>query len=1483
MKTNISKSYKFFVAVIALVLLCTVAFGASKAFAEPPLKDRIEILGTGKFQPSELYDDGIVDRNDSEVNIIGWLETTELMFSESLWTDYNNDGTIELNDVYLQEEVTVVDAISRESGYPILDIGKNDYYIVPFVNYLQFDEAVITQFQLSHNNDNASLVEKNTYWFDNNTCILYIRKDLVDNNYANDDLDIRAELVQIVEDIDTTTKQLGLFTTFNEDIDNTYGLYSTTPNEVSHQVFKDWHFYGLEYTLIPPEKLAYVSASNLEVYINGNIIEDDAWYYDETNGKIHINCNAYTTEYIIVQINKLNTPNSSQIALQSLQSGNMGQAGANDLPVLKEKMGNMQNLFLKNITFTEEPHVGDYDQCNSTASVSYYNGSIGKVSGLGNALGTLCDTGLIKTECKKILDNNPVWKGNYVASGTLSMQNGHLYDMGAISYNLALSEYYKRAGDINNQNKYMADALNATETYLADHSGGFRSDWYVPMSSTDYKSNREVYISGRTGTLSTTFLGGTINNEVDGYALFDMSCCFMAKPFSNNVVNNGTFIDWNQSGDNWWCAECTIVDINESTKELIVCAWSAAWHEPKADTHNQKVLGFSRIHYTFDSNGFVHFSKLNEDGEHLPGAVYLIKGVTDTTFEQTVTSTDSYVEVELPIGKYTLTEVTPPLGYIKNTTPVTFEVTANHSEPNTAYQLVVKDEKQKVNCTLTVYDKASVANNVDKNRWQPLKDVQFSLYTEGGKPVPECANLKTNDNGVITFSFDALNGNHYLIQTGTIDGYVIDEHCKKIIPINGTWADTTGEHKTWSAEHYEPRQRGQIISQVIDYDLHENGKGITTPAVFDRELIPEKNAGYVETKNAEYQLITQEDIFLGYRNKNDPIIIESGTALTICDDPASLPNDWDADLNTLKRDYHSYKSASNFNATTQIKSKENDDGTHAYVSAYTVAYEGKMYPLPNGQYKWKLVSPSNGYTLPEKATSNYQTRFTDISLPWGGYDTEIVCIEKDDPVFEVRQRISIKLFVKYYEKDGRLALKEHVESVYANEWITLKEDAPAGSANRLGQDGGLEGRKSITKTMLSTSAIPTKTSTERAIVKQKGDTVLTVQSKGMVANSVYELIAVERIIDIESGKSIEAGTILGKFLVTDANNEGTITLKSMGTNEFVSSTGNQINTVVVKALDGTVCTSELPNGVYELKCIGLPAGYNKELAVADDIVITANWDKNQTQLGTRNTTTTTMLYKTPEEVQPEPVVAPDPTEDTTPDDSTPDDIPDQIDLPEDPTQIPIVDIDWVDDNQFNIAYRITDTVNIIQHDNGITYEVQDKLPTTFAFYMNNDFVRDIDPNLQFETYTYEVAYYYEISAAEYENALKNADTDTSDTIDIEKTYIKLGNNVYAKKFEMNDSTKDDYIHQHIKLNPNSPGYNGSITSMKHNATISGALCNTVWLNKQLTKQTDHQFNVYIVTKTTVWIESFDGQLYDHPQPERLGILKIKQRELINLD
>ncbi|WP_161002803.1 SpaA isopeptide-forming pilin-related protein [Furfurilactobacillus milii] len=156
------------------------------------------------------------------------------------------------------------------------------------------------------------------------------------------------------------------------------------------------------------------------------------------------------------------------------------------------------------------------------------------------------------------------------------------------------------------------------------------------------------------------------------------------------------------------------------------------------------------------------------------GAVYELNGAGES--KQFTTDANGLITFTgLKTGSYTLTELTAPMGYATNNTPLTFTVDA---DGNISVASLSQIEYQG-HAQLT---KAG-ANG-------PLQGVKFDLLDADQKTV-EQANLITDANGVITTK-DLKPGTYYFVEKQTLSGYILDT-----TPIKVAIEDRKGQNDAW--------------------------------------------------------------------------------------------------------------------------------------------------------------------------------------------------------------------------------------------------------------------------------------------------------------------------------------------------------------------------------------------------------------------------------------------------------------------------------------------------------------------------------------------------------------------------------------------------------------------------------------------------------------------------------------------------------------
>ena len=124
-----------------IVTIIVAMFGITNVFAEPTIDDLVAEVPRdfGTFKPNVLYDDTKVE----EIVCVSWLNTTQIFFSYDWWKDTSGDGEIDVEDVYSQPEFEQ-EMLLNSASYPVFDVGKdNDYYLVLFSDYKDFDGKMI--------------------------------------------------------------------------------------------------------------------------------------------------------------------------------------------------------------------------------------------------------------------------------------------------------------------------------------------------------------------------------------------------------------------------------------------------------------------------------------------------------------------------------------------------------------------------------------------------------------------------------------------------------------------------------------------------------------------------------------------------------------------------------------------------------------------------------------------------------------------------------------------------------------------------------------------------------------------------------------------------------------------------------------------------------------------------------------------------------------------------------------------------------------------------------------------------------------------------------------------------------------------------------------------------------------------------------------------------------------------------------------------
>ncbi|MDE5993971.1 MAG: hypothetical protein K2G60_00510, partial [Oscillospiraceae bacterium] len=252
---------------------------------------------------------------------------------------------------------------------------------------------------------------------------------------------------------------------------------------------------------------------------------------------------------------------------------------------------------------------------------------------------------------------------------------------------------------------------------------------------------------------------------------------------------------------------------------------------------------------TIAKNGEAFSTVVEENGSYKP--VFALKNLSNATYEiaaaediitadgsvrakqgtvvATLTTSDNGVVTSAPLylGKYTVTEVKAPEGYVLNTEPVTVEIAYAGQNIDIAVQYVsFTNDRQKIKIDLVKTLENDEVFGIGMNN--EILDVQFALYAaediiaEDGTVIPADGLIEIascDESGKLTFSTDVPFGQYYVREYSTSEKYIISD---TKYPINFIY---DGQDKSVvsivvneGVDITNKIIRGTIVGQKIDED-----------------------------------------------------------------------------------------------------------------------------------------------------------------------------------------------------------------------------------------------------------------------------------------------------------------------------------------------------------------------------------------------------------------------------------------------------------------------------------------------------------------------------------------------------------------------------------------------------------------------------------------------------------------------------------------
>ena len=164
--------------------------------------------------------------------------------------------------------------------------------------------------------------------------------------------------------------------------------------------------------------------------------------------------------------------------------------------------------------------------------------------------------------------------------------------------------------------------------------------------------------------------------------------------------------------------------------------------------------------------------KIDTKGNPLPGAKFVVKNAQGVTVREGITEENGFWNVEnLDAGTYTLEEVTPPIGYVLNSTIFNFRVTAEGSvvDVNTGEPLKLIVENEKLPIIIKKYEQGTT---------RPVEGAVIGIYDKDGNEIVnedgEHITAITNKNGEVRFR-DLEEGTYKYKEIQAPEGYILND------------------------------------------------------------------------------------------------------------------------------------------------------------------------------------------------------------------------------------------------------------------------------------------------------------------------------------------------------------------------------------------------------------------------------------------------------------------------------------------------------------------------------------------------------------------------------------------------------------------------------------------------------------------------------------------------------------------------------------
>ena len=444
---------------------------------------------------------------------------------------------------------------------------------------------------------------------------------------------------------------------------------------------------------------------------------------------------------------------------------------------------------------------------------------------------------------------------------------------------------------------------------------------------------------------------GPFKVNVTGYKYTTFKTSLVNAPEGSYVVDKDNHIrnEYNAGEEVYVLVSKTAAPKNVTLKVTAVANEKVAvLYGAGSSTQNFVFLDFEQKNieaskqFTWEKReGNIEIVKVDQNGASVEGAEFKVVDESGKQVAKQKTNKEGKITIKgLPIGKYTVTEISAPDGYILNSETKTVTV-------KTGETARIKAVNEKITRGLEI-------TKIDEETKEKIEGVTFEIYNSKKESIGK---ITTGKNGKAVLKKDDIaNGTYYYKEISAPDGYIVDSTMKefKITEENKIAKVTVTNKKIRGTLEITKLDDSRVAIEGVKFNILASDKKTVI------ETLTTDKSGYATTKKLDkgtyyYQEVEVPDGYV----KDDEIFEFQITELNQVVKREVINKRITGNLNVIKVDDNN----------TPIKGVKFEiyDANKNKVDTITTDENGKATSkdLQIGTYTYKEVSAPKGYVIDE--------------------------------------------------------------------------------------------------------------------------------------------------------------------------------------------------------------------------------------------------------------------------------------------------------------------------------------------------------------------------------------------------------------------------------------------------------------------------------------------------------------------------------------